>query len=132
LKSEKNPGCLVNWIDLGDSCFRFFIRNVRSWNTARQVCRRLGGDLAKSEDLKALLNHSDTLLKLFEGFDYGSNQEMFTADRILWVSGVTFLKDGSLKCGTLLVDKNETPFDTCSMKRSFVCQVSRGKLIEVL
>lgn len=117
---EKNPGCLLNWVRLRDSCFHFYIENPQTWNNARQTCRIIHGDLIDSNSLHSL--RTLPLEKLFEAVREES------VDWTLWYKKFQNYKgSGNVRCGAFIMKQNKTEYKECSEeKHGFICQSLPG------
>lgn len=117
--SEKNPGCLLNWVRLEDSCFRFHIENIQTWNDARKTCRSFHGDLINGKILRSL--RTLLLENLFENVKKN-------VDWTLWYKKFQLHKNVGVRCGAFHLIKNVTEYKKCSEKKhGFICQSNPGK-----
>uniref|UniRef100_A0A8C3EI57 Uncharacterized protein n=1 Tax=Corvus moneduloides TaxID=1196302 RepID=A0A8C3EI57_CORMO len=132
-------GCPESWMFFNNKCFKVFASNVTrnlTWHSARDVCFKLGGNLASipNEEVQAFLFYhlKYATTNVWIGMNDINQESTFlwtdgsTVSYTNWVHGAPEKKQN---CVFIMKSDGKWRDDSCDNKRGYVCQMNSRELL---
>uniref|UniRef100_A0A8C3H2C3 Uncharacterized protein n=1 Tax=Corvus moneduloides TaxID=1196302 RepID=A0A8C3H2C3_CORMO len=134
-------GCPESWMFFNNKCFKVFASNVTrnlTWHSARDVCFKLGGNLASipNEEVQAFLFYH---LKYATTNVWIGMNDINQESTFLWTDGTHHLltafcngcASSLLQTDCVFIMKSDGKWrdDSCDNKRGYVCQMNSRELL---